>query len=412
MTELLNQILTDDLLKIRAAYNRHGFDVRIVGGAVRDIMMGKSPKDVDLCTDASPDEQQDVCKAENLYMIPTGLQHGTITVIPTMVRDWREGKAAMERGDAYEITSLRTESDHDGRWATTDFTKDWVGDLARRDLTFNAMMLTFDGDLLDPFGGREDLSNGVVRFVGNAEDRIREDYLRILRFFRFNGRYGKGELAKDQATAIANNVEGFIKLRENGKPLISGERIWNEMGKILMGAAVDVQMAEMYRLGVAEMIALPVDQMRKQRASDLDYLASRQAKPTTALAYMLDNQTEIKAVQKRWSFTVDELKAMNWLVANKERELSPAVLEDLMVDGVDKDMVKELTVLAFRPWAFKDVADFVPPVFPVNGDMLMEVGFKPGKKMGDVLRTLKDEWKASRFTLDTDTMMTKAKEAL
>jgi hypothetical protein len=83
-----------------------------------------------------------------------------------------------------------------------------------------------------------------------------------------------------------------------------------------------------------------------------------------------------------------------------------------MVDGVDKDMVKELTVLAFRPWAFKDVADFVPPVFPVNGDMLMEVGFKPGKKMGDVLRTLKDEWKASRFTLDTDTMMTKAKEAL
>ena len=174
---MFHKYITEELKTLRAAFQACGFDIRLVGGAVRDIVAGEDPKDLDFCTDANPTEQLEIYTANGYKYVETGLQHGTITVVIDHV--------------GYEITSLRTETDHEGRHATVAYTRDWMDDLSRRDFTFNAMAMTFDGVLIDPFGGQEDLRNQIVRFVGNANDRVKEDYLRILRWFRFQARFSK-----------------------------------------------------------------------------------------------------------------------------------------------------------------------------------------------------------------------------
>ena len=168
--------ITDDLKALRAQFVAAGFDLRLVGGVVRDTIASIPAKDIDLCTDATPEQQIEIYHRYGYRAIPTGLQHGTITVVLDSV--------------PYEITSLRIDVKTDGRHAEVEFTNDWHADLARRDLTINAMAMTFDGEVIDPFGGQQDLQDRVVRFVGDAEQRIQEDYLRILRCIRFMGRFG------------------------------------------------------------------------------------------------------------------------------------------------------------------------------------------------------------------------------
>jgi tRNA nucleotidyltransferase/poly(A) polymerase len=175
--KILQHCLNDDLRQLRKLFQHYGFDLRIVGGAVRDIMCGQTPKDIDLCTNAYPDEAIKIYTDQEIRFEPTGIDHGTISVIMN--------------GETYEITSLRYDTETDGRHAKVTFTRLWYEDLARRDLTINAMSMSFDGVLDDPYGGRDDLQNNVVQFVGDAGARIQEDYLRILRYFRFAGRFGK-----------------------------------------------------------------------------------------------------------------------------------------------------------------------------------------------------------------------------
>jgi len=185
-----NSILNPALWCLRDAFRAQGFDLKLVGGCVRDLMLGLTPKDVDLHTDATPDECVLIYQAEGVRFEETGLSHGTISVIFDHV--------------AYEITSLRTDTETDGRHAVVSYTRDWHTDLRRRDFRFNAMSMSFEGDILDPFGGQADLEAGVVRFVGDAETRIKEDYLRILRWFRFRGRFGM------QMDAAAEHAKTFM----------------------------------------------------------------------------------------------------------------------------------------------------------------------------------------------------------
>ena len=161
----LNALITPNLKKINNIFSKNKFEVRIIGGAVRDIALGKQPKDIDLATDATPDEMIAMFDKAGIRHIPTGIEHGTVT-------------AVIDK-EPYEITTLRADVETDGRRAKVKFVRNWKADAQRRDLTYNAMSLDFNGKIYDYFDGMNDLQNKVSKFVGDPSERIKEDYLRI-----------------------------------------------------------------------------------------------------------------------------------------------------------------------------------------------------------------------------------------
>lgn len=397
--DVLKRILNADLVALRKEFQKHGFDIRIVGGAVRDILNNKTPKDIDLCTDATPDEQIAIYEAAGFLdgdvkenqdkhvnkFVRTGIQHGTIT--------------AVINREPYEITSLRTETNHDGRHADVSYTRDWIEDLSRRDLTVNAMALSFDGDLIDPFNGEQDLKNGVVRFVGNAEERMKEDYLRILRYFRFHGRISSGHFDEETEKAIRAAAPGLKG--------ISGERIWMEMAKIFVGRLAGTEVAKMYELGVAQVIGLPVGGAVK--AHTIDLLADQVKSPITVLASLVDDIMVAQQLNERWKFSNPEFKLLYWLVGQKNNQVDIIKAQDLVVDGVVNNWVHELAVLQGNSDVAGKILSFNPPTFPVAGGDLQDIGVKPGPQMGQMLKTLKNEWKKSRYQISKEDLLDMAK---
>lgn len=196
---------------IAALQDEHG-GPRFVGGAVRDTLLGLGVADVDIATILLPETVIDRLEAARIKAVPTGLDHGTVT--------------AVADGKNYEITTLRRDVATDGRRATVAFSTDWKEDAARRDLTINALYADPQtGEIFDYFGGLQDLDAGIVRFIGDVDQRIAEDFLRILRYFRFLARYGHGAIDADAIRACAQGAHGLTAL--------SRERIAQELTKIL-----------------------------------------------------------------------------------------------------------------------------------------------------------------------------------
>lgn len=234
--ELFKSIFTPELGALADVFNRHNFEIRIAGGAVRDLLMDKKPVDLDFATTATPTQMKTMFDAENIRMINmNGEKHGTIT-------------PRIHNLENFECTTLRIDVVTDGRHAEVEFTKDWLLDANRRDLTINAMFLGFDGSVYDYFYGMEDLKDRRVKFVGNADKRIKEDFLRILRYFRFYGRIATLPDKHDPATLkiIADNAKGLKQ--------ISGERIWVELKKVLQGNFAGELMMNIVECGLAEYI--------------------------------------------------------------------------------------------------------------------------------------------------------------
>ncbi|MEH0002364.1 MAG: CCA tRNA nucleotidyltransferase [Holosporaceae bacterium] len=190
-----------------------GGEGRFVGSAVRDSLLGRPIHDFDVATTATPIAVMQLLTKAGCKVLPTGLKHGTLTV--------------HFQGTVYEVTTLRQDIQTDGRHAKVSFTKDWKEDALRRDLTMNALYLDANGRLYDYFGGQDDLAKGCVRFIGDASSRVREDFLRILRFFRFFGRYGKGDFHQESLKACLALKEGLCRL--------SRERVASEVKKIFQG---------------------------------------------------------------------------------------------------------------------------------------------------------------------------------
>ena len=166
-----------DTRRLIEVFKGGGAELRFVGGCVRDSLLGLGVRDIDIATDALPDRIMGILRDAGIKSVPTGIEHGTVT--------------AVVEGRAFEITTYRRDIKTDGRHAVVEFGTDWREDAERRDFTINAMSITPDGDLHDPFDGEGDLVAGRVRFVGDAQRRVREDILRILRWFRFHAHYGK-----------------------------------------------------------------------------------------------------------------------------------------------------------------------------------------------------------------------------
>lgn len=227
-------LTADGTQVVFAALQADGHSAFAVGGCVRNALMGVSVTDVDIATDATPDVVQKLAQAAGLKSVPTGIDHGTITVVAG--------------GTGYEVTTFRADTETDGRHAIVRFSTDMAEDAARRDFTMNAIYADATGQVVDPLGGLPDLEARRVRFIGNAKDRIAEDFLRILRFFRFAAWYGDPDLGFDAEAlaAIANSLDGLAGL--------SRERIGGEVIKLLTALDPAPAIGSMEQTGVLHAI--------------------------------------------------------------------------------------------------------------------------------------------------------------
>jgi tRNA nucleotidyltransferase (CCA-adding enzyme) len=359
-------IISAAIIKLDKVFKNNKHEMRIVGGAVRDIALGKSPKDIDFATDATPDEMMKILDRAGIRHKPTGLEHGTITAILD--------------NEPFEITTLRADTETDGRHAKVEFVKSWEEDAKRRDLTYNAMSMDIEGNVYDYFGGMDDLQDKVSKFVGDAEERITEDYLRILRYFRFQGRLSKPTWDGDTLEAITKHAKGLSG--------ISAERIWAEMGKVLSGQNVASVVSMIEKTGVSKVIGLSTNNANTLKDK---------SNPVLALA-QLDNSVDLA---KRWKFSNNETQLLDFLVKNKNNPLDQKKVEDMIADGVDKDLISALATLQGK----KVNTDAEVPNFPLTGADLIAKGMKPGPEMGAKLGQLKQKWKASNFTATKDDLL-------
>ena len=366
--------ITPDLKKLEKIFSKSKFDIRIVGGAVRDVALGKEPKDIDLATDATPKEMQRMFDRASIKHIPSGIEHGTIT--------------AIIGGEDFEITTLRADAETDGRHAKVEFVKSWEEDARRRDLTYNAMSMDFAGNIYDYYGGMDDLQSKTSRFVGVPEERIQEDYLRILRYFRFQGRMDNPTWDKDVITVIRDNADGLQR--------VSVERIWMEMSKILSGNNIDSVLRAMDTAGILSILEIH----------------------TKNIQDVVDGENEIvnlarlgdASIGKRWNFSNADNQTLNFLVKNKDAPINKKILSDLIVDGISK--------LFLYRWAElkgvigdlgQHIKSFNAPVFPVNGNDLMQAGIEKGPNLGKVLNDLKVIWKDSNYTASKKDLLSNIK---
>jgi len=344
-------------------------EARIVGGAVRDSLAGREIMDVDFAVPLAPDAVTARLRAAGLTVVPTGLAHGTVTAV------------AAERG--FEVTSLRRDVATDGRHALVAFTDDWELDASRRDFTINAMSAARDGEVYDYFGGRADLAAGQVRFVGAAAARIEEDYLRILRFFRFFARYGRAEPDGDAVTAISG-------LRD-GVGLLSVERIWSEVKRILLADDPRAAVALMDQTGVLELVVPRADIGR------LNAVVERAPADVLLRVAALVGSGGV-AFAEKFRLSGAEAERLQALLA-------PNVLAPDADDAALRRALAEVPaeVLAGRSWLQQDdrpgwdalrarLDAMVQPVFPLRGRDVMDAGVAPGPEGGEVLREVYGWW--------------------
>ena len=357
---------------------------RFVGGCVRNTLMGRAVDDIDIATQLAPDETLKALEAAGLRAIPTGIEHGTVTAVVGSV--------------PFEITSLRRDVETDGRRAVVVFTQDWAEDAERRDFRLNAIYADVDGKLYDPTGGGiKDAATGRVIFIGDADERLREDYLRILRFFRFNAWYG-AEIDADGLAACARQKDGLGQ--------IAAERIWKELKKLLGAPEPQRAVEAMRTAGVLERVlpeASGVDGLHDLGL--VEQLVGGAVDPMVRLmALLVPDAGQVMAVAERlrlsnaeaerlsqWAAAdlpeIDGLKA-SVLRAALYRYGREAMMDRFVLSGQD---VRDV-LAACRIWK--------RPVFPLKGTDLVGQGMTPGPAMGETLRALEDWWIAGDFAAD------------
>ncbi|EDO45826.1 predicted protein [Nematostella vectensis] len=399
-TEGFKAIHTPELLRLSSVFTKHGYELRIVGGAVRDLLMGKLPKDIDLCTNATPEQMIKMFKDEEIRCIETGLQHGTLT-------------AHINKTD-FEVTTLRIDVETDGRHAKVKFTNDWQLDAERRDLTFNAMSVDLTGNLYDYFNGEIDLRKGHVRFVGDARLRIKEDYLRILRYFRFYGKIATEPDNHDPDTLAV------IKELAEGLRIISVERIWLEVSKILIGNHAQHLLQMLYDLGIASNIGLPTYDAscmtEFHRAWKESQIFSLQ--PVTLLCCLVNTACEAEILARHWKLSNAERNLGKFITEHrlpKEHETPLKPYQDMLVvspSAQSKETLRghitELLHYQGRHELGEAIACWIIPSFPVTGDHLKSIGLKPGPEFGRTLSQLKQMWRESYYVATKEDLLEKA----
>ncbi len=360
---------------VLGALANDGATPRFVGGCVRDGLLGRASTDLDIAIDQLPEDSMRLLEAAAIKVIPTGLKHGTIT--------------ALAKGQHFEITTLRVDVETFGRHARVAFTDDWQLDAARRDFTINAIYTDRDGQLYDPVGGQADLAAGLVRFVGDAAQRITEDKLRILRFFRFfalSGRGGPDAAALAACAAAAPGIAG-----------LSGERVSAEVFKLLAAANPLPSLQLMAEAGVLSQI-LP-------DGFDLDGLARSDNDPLRRLSAIAS--AGAAAIAKRLRLSKQQASRLNFLIdppAKLSPEIARPALRQLLYDH-GANQISDLALQQGVPELLPRIDEATPPPFPLKGSDALALGMHAGPEIGNILRSLEDEWRANDFAASRDELL-------
>ncbi|XP_038628406.1 CCA tRNA nucleotidyltransferase 1, mitochondrial [Tachyglossus aculeatus] len=389
-------LFTQGLKSVAEIFVKGNHEIRIAGGAVRDLLRGLPPHDVDFATTATPDQMKMMFMSAGVRMINhKGENHGTIT--------------ARLHEENFEITTLRIDVTTDGRHAEVEFTNDWEKDAGRRDLTINSMFLGFDGTLYDYFNGYEDLKNNKVRFVGFPNKRIQEDYLRILRYFRFFGKIAENPGGHDPDTlkAIKGNAKGLAG--------ISGERIWVELKKILVGNHVEHLVRLMYDLDVAYYIGLPTDGNLEELDQVCKNTRNLSASPITVLTSLFRDQDDVIKLDFRLKVSKQEKNLALFLLKHRKDLIKAAdsseplrPFQDFILDSRDPgttERIHELLKYQGEGALLKEMQSWSVPLFPVTGHDIRKMGISSGKEIGSILQRLREQWKKSGYQMDKDELL-------
>ncbi len=382
------------------ALTAQGTEVRFVGGCVRDAVAQRPVTDIDIATPDLPDTVIALLQAAGIKAIPTGIDHGTITAVIDKFH--------------YEITTLRIDVETDGRRAKVAYTDDWVADAARRDFTINALSCTPAGDIYDPFKGLDDLGIGVVRFVGNARERIQEDYLRLLRYFRFFAAFGRpppDKAALDACRMFAPKLS-----------TLSAERIWREFRRILLGPNPEDVITLLRGERILEHILPktgPVGRLRmlnwlETRAINVE---SVKPDPIRRLAAILETDIAgVADIAHRLRLSNQEARRLCNITAppfTVSLELSTQELKHLLYNQ-NVEVVRDVLLLTWaqeistaetrgsdrtNTWleylAYIDAWSAL--AFPLSGDDVLALGIPAGPRVGELLSAIEAWWASGDF---------------
>jgi poly(A) polymerase len=387
-----------------AALTAGGKEVRFVGGCVRDALLERAVTDIDIATPDEPPRVIELLEAAGLKAVPTGIDHGTVT--------------AVALHQPFEITTLRRDVETYGRRAKVAFTDDWVADAARRDFTFNAMSCVPDGRLYDPFGGAADLSARRVRFVGDAEARIREDVLRLLRFFRFYAHYGAPP-PDAEALAATRRLAHLL-------PGLSGERVAAETLKLLAAPDPSAVLALMADEGVLAHFlpeARDLGRLARLRAVEAG-LGLKPSSPRRLAAVLAGGEKAARDVARR-------LRLSNALSERILQALAEPAPRPALDEKARRALRYELSAEAFRDrallaWAGEEsarasdaawravvaLAAWAPPRFPIRAQDALDLGAQPGPALGALMGEMERWWIEGDFAPDRAACLTELKRRL
>lgn len=379
----LSHLITDDIKELGELFKSHGEEIRIVGGAVRDALLGKKPKDIDLATTATPEKMLEIAEEENIKVIETGIQHGTVTFVID--------------GEPYEITTLRVDVETDGRHAKVDWTKSFKEDARRRDLTYNAMSVDMEGNLHDYFGGLKDLRANRTDFVGSSDERIQEDYLRILRYFRFLAKHPNQEPNQKILQSIKKNV--------NGLGNISGERIWIEISKMVTYPNMNTSLKYMCSVGIGEMLFM--NSCNQGSIAKSKELVNQTENPITIITPLFNDVLSFTKFASKLKIP-NEYRNLGIFLQQEKNKPKESYEEDIVINNLDPSYAIELSKVINSKQLYESTRKAMNrPPFPVSGNDLIQKGMKSGPQLGKTLNMLKKEWINSDYKLNKAELLNK-----
>ncbi len=368
--------------------------VRFVGGCIRKVLCGEIVDDIDLATSLEPSEVKSKLIKENIKVIDTGISHGTVTAILNKKK--------------FEITTLRKDISTDGRHANVEFTMNWNHDAARRDFTINAIYADIEGRIFDPLNGILDLKNGNIKFIGSPVARIQEDFLRILRYFRFYTQYSKIEHNQDIVKIIKKNINGLNK--------VSNERIYDELKKILklknlynlflnkVSKEIFLNIFPQFQYYKRLKIINTFNQEIRDRFDSNLIVAILIIDDSNSYEYFCHKykvSNKIKNRFKNISANFEKIKSKDFFLEKNIRVevylLGKETVLDLLLFSICINNKAEV-------FNIKNLIDYVKkykiPKLPFTGEYLKKQGYIDGKELGKKLQSLEEKWIANDFTVE------------
>ena len=381
--------------KIFASVNSYSSEseIRYVGGCVRKIINKENIDDIDLATNLEPKQVCEALKSSNINYYESGIDHGTIT--------------ALEDKYKFEITTLRKDISTDGRHAKVKFSKDWKEDASRRDFTINSIYSDKDGNLFDPYNGKGDLENGIINFIGDKDKRIKEDYLRILRYLRFFLNYSKHPHTPENIRALKINIGGISKL--------SKERLLDELKKIIKIPTLEKLTKDKFSLDLILMIFPELKNIKifsKLNTSNKDLLKKKDFIFLLSLM-IIDNTDNADYFLYKFNISKKDKKRIKFIDNFYKEKINSKTFTENNINKIFYYHGKEITldILNYRKIKSKKEDNALNqliqhyeileiPVMPVSAKFLMKkYKFHEGKQLGEKLKIIEEEWVKNNFKI-------------